>query len=94
MSLRAEKPRSVSESPWKPPSPAAMLMPATLRRASRRVDVACSSMTSAGTTLIVWGVSRIGSVNLGEIGTGACAVTSTASVASSVRSAVSADVNR
>ena len=35
--MRAVKPRTVRLSPWAPPSPAAMLMPATLRSVSRSV---------------------------------------------------------
>ncbi len=41
-SLRAVNPRMVRLSPWAPPSPAARLMPATLRNASRNVVTPCS----------------------------------------------------
>jgi hypothetical protein len=58
MSLRAENPRNVRLSPWAPPpSPAAMLTPVTLRRASRRLKADCSRMTSSGMTVIDCGVS-------------------------------------
>ena len=94
MSLRAEKPRSVRESPWKPPSPAAIETPATLRSASRSVVLACSFMSSWGTTLIVCGVSSSGCVNFGEMSRGASPVTTISSDASSVSSAEPAEVNR
>ncbi len=58
MSLRAENPRRVRLSPCAPPpSPAVMLTPVTLRRASRRLKAACSRITSSGTIVMDCGVS-------------------------------------
>jgi hypothetical protein len=59
-SVWAEKPRMLKLSPWRPPSPALMVMPETLRSASRTEVAFCSSSTSSGTTAIVCGVSTSG----------------------------------
>ena len=76
MSVRALKPRIDRLSPaGTPPSPAWMLMPVTLRSTSRSVVAPCASITDAGTTVIVCGMSRSGSVNLGEVIAGPSPVT-------------------
>jgi hypothetical protein len=62
--MRAVKPRMVRLSPWLPASPAARLMPDTLRRASLRVVVPWLSRTSRETTVIDCGVSFRGAAYL------------------------------
>ncbi len=60
VSVCAEKPRRLKESPWRPPSPALIVMPETLRRASRSVVACCCSSTTSGTTVTLCGVLTSG----------------------------------
>jgi hypothetical protein len=72
MSLRASNPRTFRLSPagW-PPSPAAIVIPGTFVRTSRRDVAPCCSISTLGTIEIVCGMSRSGSEYFAEEGAAA-----------------------